>query len=409
MNLEYFFWTIWYVAQSLIGWQLLAPCLAFVIWRVSLWSSRLPRTVPRSTVRGDYAVIVTAYQQTEALHDVIASLCRLDHDRFLIYVVADNCDTSALTFDDDRVVLLTPDTILASNTRSHFYAINRFRRPHDRLTIIDSDNIVDPEYLNELDTAFAKGYEAVQGMRKAKNLNTVYACLDAARDAYYHLYDGKLLFELGSSATLAGSGMAFSVNLYKECLSALDITGAGFDKVLQYEIVKRNKRIAYTDRAIVYDEKTAFTEQLVKQRARWINTWFRYFKLGYHMLARGAMSGSINQLLFGMMLVRPPLFIMLALAVAFALSNLLMNNVIVFVAWLIGLGIFVVGFLIALRLARADRRVYQAISAIPQFVFFQMVSLLRSKRANQLSVATKHYHYRKAKGSGGKETSTEKR
>jgi hypothetical protein len=47
------------------------------------------------------------------------------------------------------------------------------------------------------------GFAAVQGERKAKNLDTTYACLDAARDIYYHFYDGKLLFHIGSSATLA--------------------------------------------------------------------------------------------------------------------------------------------------------------------------------------------------------------
>ncbi|MFX8758778.1 glycosyltransferase, partial [Acinetobacter baumannii] len=88
--------------------------------------------------------------------------------------------------------------------------------------------------LNEM---FNKGFSAVQGERKAKNLNTTFACLDAARDIYYHFYDGKILFEAGASATLAGSGMAFTVELYKQCLEKSNVSGAGFDKVLQKEIV----------------------------------------------------------------------------------------------------------------------------------------------------------------------------
>ncbi len=395
MNAESFFLPIWYFVQGLIGWQLIWPFIMFLLWGITLRQKKRSQPTKNSVAKGDYAIIVTAYQHTETLNDAVASLCQLNHNQFLIYVVADNCDTSSLVFEDNRVVLLKPETVLASNTKSHFYAIRNFRRQHDRLTIIDCDNMVDPEYLNELDNVFAEGFEAVQGMRKAKNLNTEYACLDAARDAYYHFYDGKLLYELGSSASLAGSGMAFSVALYRECLSELDITGAGFDKVLQYEIVKRNQRIAYTDRAIVYDEKTAYTDQLVKQRARWINTWFRYFKLAYCLLLKGVTHRSMNQLLFGAMLVRPPLFIMLILAIFFALSNIVMANLTITVAWLIGLVIFVMGFFIALHFAKPDKRVYKAIRAVPKFVFFQMISLLKSKKANRLSVATKHYHYRK--------------
>src|SRR5690606_21574777 len=143
-----------------------------------------------------------------------------------------------------------------------FYAIRRFVRPHERLTIIDSDNLVDPEYLNRLNEAFGKGFIAVQGVRKPENLDTVYAQLDAARDIYYHFYDGKILFGAGSSATLAGSGMAFTTALYRESLEHLDITGAGFDKVLQAAIVKRGNRIAYQEAAIVYDKKTSQAGQL---------------------------------------------------------------------------------------------------------------------------------------------------
>src|SRR5690606_32774833 len=118
---------------------------------------------------GDYAIIVTAYEQTHMLPAVVSSILKIRHKRYLVYVVADNCDISDLSFGDERVILLRPETILASNTRSHFFAIKHFKRAHNRLTIIDSDNLVDPEYLNELDRYFEKGFEAVQGVRKAKN------------------------------------------------------------------------------------------------------------------------------------------------------------------------------------------------------------------------------------------------
>src|SRR5690606_37180046 len=111
--------------------------------------------------------------------------------------------------NNDKVVLLRPPKTLASNIKSHFYAIARFKRPHELLTIIDSDNLVDSEYLNELNVFFASGYNAVQGVRTAKNLNTTFACLDEAGDIYYRLIDRNLLFQAGSSSALSGSGMAF--------------------------------------------------------------------------------------------------------------------------------------------------------------------------------------------------------
>jgi len=379
---------VW-VIQFVIGFHLITPLILYLLFRIR---KRVNQSEQKEVSVGDYAVIITAYEQTSLLPDVVASVLRLDHPNFLVYVVADNCDISDLSFEDDRVRVLRPEQVLSNNVKSHFYAIRHFRRPHDRLTIIDSDNIVDAQYLRELDKCFDLGYQAVQGVRKAKNLNTMYARLDAARDIYYHFYDGKVLFGAGSSATLAGSGMAFTTTLYQTCLEQLEISGAGFDKVLQYEIVKRNIRIAFTEKAVVFDEKTAYSDQLVKQRARWINTWFKYVNYGYVLTIKGIQNISVNQLLFGIILVRPPLFILLGLAVASLIINLFFVPI-ASIIWFIGLIAFIFGFFLSLMMSPTDRMIYRSLMGIPSFVYYQLISLTKSKEANRISVATKHYSH----------------
>lgn len=343
-----------------------------------------------TTYTADYAIIVTAYEQTDLLPAVVESILKLNYQNYLIYVVADKCDISTLNFPNPKVILLRPETTLSSNIKSHFYAINRFKRLHDRVTIIDSDNLVHPEYLNKLNPFFDKGYQAVQGVREAKNLNTHYACLDAARDMYYRLIDNKILFEIGSSATLSGSGMAFTTSLYKECLESTNIDGAGFDKVLQFEILNRNNRIAFAEQAIVYDEKTSRPEQLVKQRARWINTWFKYFDLGLRMTAKGISRFNWNQFIFGVILMRPPLFILLILSFLCFAIDLALFPYMAFI-WVLALTTFISMFFIAFSYFKAEKIIYRSLINAPKFIYYQLAALLKSKNANELSVATKHF------------------
>jgi cellulose synthase/poly-beta-1,6-N-acetylglucosamine synthase-like glycosyltransferase len=378
---------IWVTVQFLIGYNLVLPLLIYIAYLIfSMTKKEL-----HQRGKPDYAIIVTAYEQTHTLGPVVASLLKLNYLNFLVYIVADKCDISNLNFNDERVVLLRPEETLSSNTRSHFYAIQRFKRQHDRLTIIDSDNLVEPDYLDQLNPYFDAGYQAVQGVRSAKNLDTMYACLDAARDIYYHFYDGKILFEAGSSATLAGSGMAFTTELYRNSLEHLEITGAGFDKILQNEIVRKGNRIAFAEKAIVYDEKTSKSDQLVKQRARWINTWFRYFKFGFGLIGNGISKGNWNQFLFGLVLLRPPLFIFLLMSFFFMFIDLFIDPF-QSIIWLIGFLLFVIGFLFALGQSDADKKIYRSLWSIPRFIFYQVLSLSKVRKANEISVATQHFH-----------------
>lgn len=384
----------WMIIQVIIGYNLVMPLLVYAIYLV-----RKKRGIihPASSPEADFAIIVTAYEQTALLPGVVNSILNINYRNYMVYIVADKCDVSDLHFASNKVIILRPEQTLASNTRSHFYAIRHFKRAHERLTIIDSDNLVHPEYLNNLNKQFDAGYGAVQGIRAAKNLNTTYACLDAARDVYYHFYDGKILFNAGSSATLAGSGMAFTTKLYQDCLGHLDITGAGFDKVLQHQIVNKGLRIAFSEEAVVYDEKTTNTDQLVKQRARWINTWFRYFTYGFSLTGKGLLRLNLNQFLFGLVLLRPPLFIFLILSVFLMLVNLWVAPL-VSAIWFAGLLLFASGFLIALRRSDTDKRIYNSLPGIPKFIFYQVLSLLKIRKANKYSVATQHFYKNTTEG-----------
>ncbi len=385
-----FLLVIYVIFQAIVGFNLVFPLglLAISVFSKADRKKGNSRMHENRPGEPDYALIITAYGQADHIPAVLDSVKQLQYGNYSVYVVADHCHVPELAMQDDRVTVLHPEKVLANNVRSHFYAIDRFRRAHDRLVIIDSDNLVHPGLLNGLNKWFDKGYRAVQGVREAKNLDTVYACLDAARDIYYHYYDGKILFAAGSSATLSGSGMAFDVALYKECLGGREVPGAGFDKVLQAEIVSRGLRIAFAPEAMVYDEKTAASSQLVKQRARWIHTWFRYFKLGFGLAGKGIGNASANQFLFGLVLLRPPLFIFLILSLALAIINLLSFPFAGY-AWLAGLACFAGGFAIAMRRSSADPRIIRSLYAIPRFVYYQVCALLKTGRAGRLSVATR--------------------
>ncbi|MNL38627.1 hypothetical protein D3C87_1608550 [compost metagenome] len=190
--------------------------------------------------------------------------------------------------------------------------------------------------------------------------------------------------------------MAFSTRLYRQCLEHTNIKGAGFDKILQYEIVGRMSRIAFAEKAIVYDEKTAKTDQLVNQRSRWINTWFKYLFLGGRMLLKSVASLNWNQFAFSIMLLRPPLFMMMVFSSFFVILDIFFAPYLI-VYWCIAFILFFSIVFKALSYFKADDNIYQSLRNAPKFIYFQILALLKVRKANEISVATEHYYEGKIK------------
>ena len=382
MNVLYY---LLYIVESYFGFYLLFPVLILIIY-IFVKKGKLKSDSIKDEV--DIAAVVTAYKETDVLIPLTDSLIKQNYKNYLIYIVADECDISALNFSNDKVIILKPDNKIGSKVKSLFYAIENFNRKHNAIAIFDSDNLAHPDFLKHINYYFHKGFKAVQGERKSKNYDTMFACLDSARDFYYNFYDGLASFRIGSSATLAGSGMGFDVDLLKESLVGKNIVG-GFDKILQSEIVKKGLRIAYSRDAIVYDEKVRKSDQLVKQRTRWINTWFKYFKFGFLIMFRGIISFRWSQILYGFILLRPPIFLFILGSLFFTALSLLINIKIFFI-WVGLFVLFFISFVIALLIQKVNKNIWKSLFGIPVFIFYQISSLLQVKKANKKFLETEH-------------------
>ena len=101
---------VWILIQFLIGYNLILPlillisCQFILLFKVQNASKQL-------ISEADYAIIITAYEQTQFIPSVVNSVLNLNYSNYLIYVVADNCDIRNLNFADERVILLRPQEI----------------------------------------------------------------------------------------------------------------------------------------------------------------------------------------------------------------------------------------------------------------------------------------------------------
>lgn len=343
----------------------------------------------------DFAAVITAYKETDITIPCVESILKQNYSNYIIYLVADECDTSSLNFNNDKVVVLKPAKKLGSKVKSIKHAIENFKRKHDAIIIFDPDNLAHPQMFSKINLYFNNGYKAVQGRRTAKNVDTLYACLDAMGEYYYNYVTKYAPYKLRSSSPIAGSGMALDYDLYVNHLNAQEIESnihkviVAEDKILQADIVAAGYKIAFAWDAIVYDEKVSSGAQVERQRTRWINSYFKYCARAIEIIFKGIFNFSWNQFLFGLNIFLPPLFLLILASLFFTVLTFFTDRV-MFWAWLCALGVFFLNFNIALMLSNVEKEIWKSMWGIPLFMFNQIMALLKIKRSNKDFMETEH-------------------
>jgi cellulose synthase/poly-beta-1,6-N-acetylglucosamine synthase-like glycosyltransferase len=341
----------------------------------------------------DFAAVITAYKEIDICIPCVDSILKQKYENYIIYLVADQCDISNIKFDSDKVVILNPAEKLGSKVKSIRHAIDNFKRKHDAIIIFDPDNLAHPQMFSKMNLYFNNGYKAVQGRRTAKNVDTVYACLDAMGEYYYNYVTKYAPYKLRSSSPIAGSGMAISTDIYIEHLNNYEHDSnkviVAEDKLLQAEIVAKGHEIAFARDAIIYDEKVSSGAQVERQRTRWINSYFKYSVKAVQIIFQGLINFSWNQFLFGLNIFLPPLFLLVLSSGFFFVLNFFIDKQ-MFIVWLCAIIIFFLNFNAALLLSNVEREIWKSMWGIPLFMFNQIMALLKIKRSNKEFMETEH-------------------
>ncbi|GIV32790.1 MAG: hypothetical protein KatS3mg031_0325 [Chitinophagales bacterium] len=371
--------------------------LVFPFLLVILSLMKKEKYPPSASRELDFACIITAYQHVQIALPLIISLMKQNYSHYLIYLVADACDLSGITLEHEKVIVLKPEEKLGSKVKSIQHALNHFKRNHDVVAVFDPDNLAPPDFLKVLNQYLTSGFVAVQGRRIAKNLDTIYACADATGEIYKNYVERYAPYLLGSSPTIAGSGMAVKTPLFREYLQEERITAslsqnkviAAEDKILQNFLVSRGYQIAFANTARLYDEKITSAQQVERQRSRWLYSYFENLPYAARLFLKGLTSFNINQLLFGLTTSSPPLFLLL-------LTGLLLTVISIFVhpLWLHlminSIWIFTANIFLVLWLSDAPKAIWRALWGLPLFIFRQCIALLRMGQSRRDFLPTRH-------------------
>jgi len=378
--------------QSIYLFYLIFPFINVIIGILSKEKRNPTKEYPET----DFACLITAYKETEIFIPLIDSLLKQRYSNYHIYVVADGCPKGPIAITDNKLSYILPENNLSSKVKSILFGYNHFVRNHDAVVIFDPDNLAHPDFLLEINRYFQQGFKAVQGKRTAKNLDSIYACLDAVGEYYYNHTQRLVPFLLGSSAPIAGSGMAIDCQIYKTSLVQLESSTEGIiiaeDKQLQIDLLKKNLRIAYAKNAIVFDEKVTSGYQVERQRTRWLSSYFKHLNEAISLIFTGIRNFNFNQFYFGIVTSIPPMIVTILATIIFLIFDILISKAL-FVITLISLFVFVFTFLLVLALNKVEKEIWKSLWGVFFFAFNQISALLKLKKSKIDFMVTSHTKY----------------
>ncbi len=237
-----------------------------------------------ASVNHKYAVVIAARNESAVIGQLINSIKKQNYPMQLvdIYVVADNCtdNTAEVAKKAGARVFERFNRQRVGKGYALDYAFKNILNSSDIYEgyfVFDADNLLDENYISEMNKTFDNGYKIVTSYRNSKNYDTNWL------SAGYSLWFLREAKYLNNARMILNTGCA--------------ISGTGF--MVSHEIIQKNNgwkhhlltediefsvdnaiegiKIGYCDKAVLYDEQPYLFEQSWNQRLRWAKGFYQVF------------------------------------------------------------------------------------------------------------------------------------
>lgn len=371
--------------------------IIFSLWVIYVlvfaYASRITSThvYPNAHKQLRFAILFPAYKEDNVIIESVLHFKKqqFPSDRYQIVVISDQMEnTTNQTLAQLDVMILHPQGVKRSKASALNEAMARLDPQNfDAVVVMDADNIVFPDFLNQLNNAFVAGARAVQTHRTAKNKGTSAAVLDGVSEEINNSIFRLGHTRLGLPAALIGSGMAFDFSWFKERIPLIESMGE--DKFLEYYLLLDRIDTVYLEQVIVLDEKIQNSNDFSQQRRRWIASQVDIFKVASKQFknAIATRNWALVDKIFQWSM--PPRIIMLGILPLILIGSIFIAEV-SSLKWFFLVILYMAGLALAIPAKLYTKPLLIAVFTIPRMFFAMLSSILHFRSGRSIFIHTKH-------------------
>jgi len=169
-----------------------------------------------------------------------------------------------------------PVTLIKCNEPGHFRGqmletvLSKTESSYDVIVVMKRGDTVEANFLDEINKAYHSGGMAIQTHHMLKDPKTNTAILNALSKEINNSIFRKGHVNLGFSAGLIGSGMAFDYSWFKENITK--VKQKGLTKQLETILLKQGVFIEYLEDVYTFDEKIRYPSDFYEERQHWYSS-----------------------------------------------------------------------------------------------------------------------------------------
>ncbi len=387
-------------------WLFMAASTVYILFFAlvsTLWKKRVSRLTKYLTGQAlamrkkehfSYLILYPAYNEDRVIVNSVQKFLAqyYPYSCFHVAVISDHMQPETnQKLSELPITLLQPIFEKSSKAKAMQYAMDQIKDEYDYIVILDADNVVEPHFLEQLNTECAKGYKAIQCHRCAKNSDNDIAVLDGVSEEINNTIFRKAHNRIGLSSALIGSGMCFDFRWFKENVS--NLSTAGEDRELEALLLKDKIFIKYESQIHVYDEKVSNKDNFQKQRLRWMTVQIQSLFNLLHYIPKAIMTLNLDYIdkTIQQALIPRSLLVVGALGMSLFVTAF---SFIFSLSWYIKWWCLFLAVCIALYIATPKQlrkhSVFGRILSLPKLVWKMAMNILKIDRKNTDFLHTSH-------------------
>ena len=148
---------------------------------------------------------------------------------------------------------------------------------YDAYFIFDADNILDKDFIKNMEKSINEGYDIGIGYRNTKNSNTLVSASSALTFSMINTMLNERKNKYHNNLTISGTGYYIKGSIIEEW-NSFPFHSLTEDYELTLYAILNNLTTTYNKKAIFYDEQPDNFNVSLKQRTRWVKGYFEVRK-----------------------------------------------------------------------------------------------------------------------------------